>query len=92
MKQRLRERKRGKREEGKEINAARAYRGQKGPWEAEAIPRQDLSVLSGVPRRCTGQSRKPTRFIAFDVRYQKRRNWKIILLEFIEITCNDNVS
>lgn len=32
---------------GTEINAARTYRGQKGPWEAGTIPRQDFSVLSG---------------------------------------------
>lgn len=35
---------------GTEINAARTNRGQKGPWEAETIPRQDLSVLSGFHR------------------------------------------
>ena len=47
---RERERMRERGQGSKEINAARSYRGQKGPWEAETISRLDLGVLSRLPR------------------------------------------
>lgn len=54
------------------INAARTYRGQKGPWEAETIPRQDLSVLSDFPRAVREKDTLARESLSRSVRKEKK--------------------